>query len=194
MSDITGLKIKKETKSILDKLVEKHGGLQRDFIHKMVVYFQNTGTDPDTFIMPSAAEELKKFRDTIIGFMRKQEADYIKPTFGKMNSMMEMMVRVLEDEKQKNELNSKVEIKKEKPLSTTKQDPQNIENTMEEVRQLKNKLEAKKHELITMKTYFLEVCNSVENKSTGMQKKNIVTLDEAKFEDHFKWLKSFEIE
>ena len=76
MGDISGLKVKKE---IIDNLVKNHGGLQRDFIYKMAVFFQNTGTNPDNFLILSPAVELKKFRDTIIGFMRKQEADYIKP-------------------------------------------------------------------------------------------------------------------
>ena len=194
MSEIANLKIKKETKVIIDALVKNHGGLQRDFVHKMAVYFQSTGTNPDSFTMPSPAEELKKFRDTIIGFMRKQEADYIKPTFGKMNSMMEMMVRVLEEEKPKEKLTTKPEIKKEKKLVVPSKELEKVQDDSEEIRKLRSQLEAKKQELKTMQTYFLEICNSVEKKSTGMHKKYVVMLDEAKFDDHFKWLKSFSID
>ncbi len=193
MADISNLKVTKETKQIIDKLVDKHGGLQRDFIHKMVVYFQNTGTDPDTYIMPSPAEELKKFRDTIISFMRKQESDFIKPTFGKMQSLMEMMVRFMEEEKAAKPGNKELKAPPEKQVISPTERQELTSKESEELKRLENELDIKKQQLSTMKQYFLEVCNSVEKKSTGMQKKNVVNMDEARFQDTFKWLRTFEI-
>ena len=127
MSELKNLKITAETKEIIDSLVKNHGGLQRDFIYKMAVYFKNTGANPDSFMMPSPVEELKKFRDTIIGFMRKQEADYIKPTFGKMQSLMEMMVRLIEEEKSHAEPKVPNSLKQVKPLSTTSESSHQIQ-------------------------------------------------------------------
>ena len=193
MADISNLKVRKDTKEIIDKLVNNHGCLQRDYIHKMAVYFQNTGTNPDTYIMPSPAEELKKFRDTIISFMRKQESDFIKPTFGKMQSLMEMMVQHMEDEKPNKPLEKKPELKPAKPLLAPEESSNISVDNNEEVLKLKNDLDTKTQQLETMKKYFLEICDSVEKKSTGMQKKNIVTLDEAKFQDSYKWVKTFQL-
>ncbi len=193
MSDLKNLKITAETKEIIDSLVKNHGGLQRDFIYKMAVYFKNTGTNPDSFLMPSPVEELKKFRDTIIGFMRKQEADYIKPTFGKMQSLMEMMVRLIEEEKSHSEPKVSNVLKQNNPLVTPSESSHPIQEDSEEIRKLKNQLEIKGQELQTMKKYFLEICDSVEKKSTGMQKKNVILLDEAKFQDSYKWVRTFEI-
>ncbi|SMO90736.1 hypothetical protein SAMN06265379_1147 [Saccharicrinis carchari] len=193
MSELKNLKITAETKEIIDSLVKNHGGLQRDFIYKMAVYFKNTGTNPDSFLMPSPTEELKKFRDTIIGFMRKQEADYIKPTFGKMQSLMEMMVRLIEEEKSNTEPKVSNALKQNKSLATPSESTHQIPDDSGEIRRLKNQLEIKRQELQTMKKYFLEICDSVEKKSTGMQKKNVILLDEAKFQDSYKWVRTFEI-
>ena len=197
MPEISNLKVAKETKEIIDNLVKKHGGKQRDFLHKMVVYFQNTGTNPDTFLMPSPAEEIKKLRDSLIGFMRKQESDFIKPTFGKMNSVLEMVVHFMDDEKQKkgDDFGGVKELKPEsiKPLIVDSSVQIPKANDSKEMAKLRNELDKKKIELGQMKEYFMEVCNSVEKKSTGMNKKNVVTLDEAKFHDIFTWLKASEI-
>jgi len=43
----------------------------------MAKYFEVTGLNPKDQVILSPAEELKKFRDTIVSFMRKQENDFI---------------------------------------------------------------------------------------------------------------------
>ena len=197
MADITNLKVTKETKAIIDELVKKYGGKQRDFLHKMAVFFKNTGTNPDTFLMPSPAEEIKKLRDTLISFMRKQESDFIKPTFGKMNSVLEMVVHFMDDEKQKKgddfgiKKDLKTEVKKPLVVDSSVQTPAAIDS--QELAKLQNELEKKQAEFVEMRKHFMEVCESVEKKTTGMNKKNVVTLDEAKFHDIFSWLKATEI-
>ena len=59
-----------------------------DFLDAMAKYLEITGLNPKGQVVLSPAEELKKFRDTIVSFMRKQENDFIKPTFGKMDTLL----------------------------------------------------------------------------------------------------------
>ena len=72
-----------DTKITIARLAKKFDMSLVDFLDAMAKYFEVTGLNPKDQVILSPAEELKKFRDTIVSFMRKQENDFIKPTFGK---------------------------------------------------------------------------------------------------------------
>ena len=75
------IKVRPETKKVTSRLAKKHSLNMLDFMEAMAKYFDTTGVNPKDMQVLSQAEELKKFRETIVSFMRKQENDFIKPTF-----------------------------------------------------------------------------------------------------------------
>ena len=91
-----------ETKITIARLAKKFDMSLVDFLEAMAKYFEITGLNPKDQVILSPAEELKKFRDTIISFMRKQENDFIKPTFGKMDTLIARFVKYIEEEAPKN--------------------------------------------------------------------------------------------
>src|SRR5450759_1039376 len=96
------IKVRPETKKVTSRLAKKHSLNMLDFMEAMAQYFDTTGVNPKDQVILSPAEELKKFRDTIISFMRKQENDFIKPTFGKMDTLIARFVKYIEEEAPKN--------------------------------------------------------------------------------------------
>src|SRR5450759_1898652 len=91
-----------DTKITIVRLAKKFDMSLVDFLDAMAKYFEVTGVNPKDQVILSPAEELKKFRDTIISFMRKQENDFIKPTFGKMDTLIARFVKYIEEEAHKN--------------------------------------------------------------------------------------------
>src|SRR5674476_636221 len=98
MQKYVTISITPKSKIIIDRLADKYEMSQKDFAEAMAKYFDTTGVNPKDMQVLSPAEELKKFRDTIISFMRKQENDFIKPTFGKMDTLIARFVTYIEEE------------------------------------------------------------------------------------------------
>jgi hypothetical protein len=87
-----------ETKITIARLAKKFDMSLVDFMEAMAQYFEVTGLNPKDQVVLSPAEELKKFRDTIVSFMRKQENDFIKPTFGKMDTLIARFTDYINEE------------------------------------------------------------------------------------------------
>src|SRR5664280_2561070 len=102
MTDYASIKIKTKTKNSADRLMKKFEMNGLEFYDSVMEYFEVTGVNPKDQVILSPAEELKKFRDTIISFMRKQENDFIKPTFGKMDTLIARFIKYIEEEAPKN--------------------------------------------------------------------------------------------
>ena len=92
-----------ETKITIARLAKKFDMSLVDFLDAMAKYFEITGLNPKDQVVLSPAEELKKFRDTIVSFMRKQENDFIKPTFGKMDTLIARFTDYINEEAPKKE-------------------------------------------------------------------------------------------
>jgi hypothetical protein len=92
------IKVRPETKKVTSRLAKKHSLNMLDFMEAMAKYFDTTGVNPKDQVILSPAEELKKFRDTIVSFMRKQENDFIKPTFGKMDTLIARFTDYINEE------------------------------------------------------------------------------------------------
>src|SRR5664280_3862623 len=92
MTDYASIKIKSKTKNSADRIMKKFEMNGLEFYDSVMEYFEITGVNPKDHVILSPAEELKKFRDTIVSFMRKQENDFIKPTFGKMDTLIARFV------------------------------------------------------------------------------------------------------
>ena len=145
-----------------------------DFMEAMAKYFDTTGVNPKDQVILSPAEELKKFRDTIVSFMRKQENDFIKPTFGKMDTLIARFIKYIEEEAPKNAevagqnkmkslaLSGEI-IKEEKKGSAESETVKNDVNS-DQYKELQEKLNKSELKLKTTKEYLENILSHTENK------------------------------
>ena len=200
MQKYVTISITPKSKIIIDRLADKYEMSQKDFAEAMAKYFDTTGVNPKDMQVLSPAEELKKFRDTIISFMRKQENDFIKPTFGKMDTLIARFVTYIEEEAPKRgEVMGLNKVKslglssdlsnEEKSLSAGnekgKSDVQSEENKL--LQEKLNKVELK---LKTTKEYLKNILSHTEEKSTGLNRKPVIELPIGDINEYRKYLKT----
>jgi len=200
MQKYVTISITPKSKIIIDRLADKYEMSQKDFAEAMAKYFDTTGVNPKDIQVLSPAEELKKFRDTIISFMRKQENDFIKPTFGKMDTLIARFVTYIEEEAPKRgEVMGLNKVKslglssdlsnEEKSLSAGnekgKSDVQSEENKL--LQEKLNKVELK---LKTTKEYLENILSHTEEKSTGLNRKPVIELPIGDINEYRKYLKT----
>lgn len=79
---------KNSTRDLLAKLSDKHGRKQYEFLDQTLQFFKETGFDPKEteFELPGA--ELKKLRNSLVSFIRKQEKDILRPLASQMDEFM----------------------------------------------------------------------------------------------------------
>ncbi len=117
----TTLTVDAEYVKILRELTKEHEiGTQQEFFNAMVLYFKETGINPQAKTR-STAEELSKLRNTIISFIREQEKKKLDPIFLKMNEMFEYQRAYYKNEAiTKEDLKSLVAGKNPEPVTTPK--------------------------------------------------------------------------
>jgi hypothetical protein len=188
-----------ETKITIVRLAKKFDMSLVDFMEAMAKYFEVTGVNPKDQVILSPAEELKKFRDTIISFMRKQENDFIKPTFGKMDTLIARFIKYIEEEAPKNvdtAGQNKVKslalsggiIKEEKKGPAESEAVKNDLNS-EQYKLLREKYEVLELKYSTTKKYFENILSHTENKSTGWDKKPVIELPMGDINEYKAYLK-----
>jgi len=169
--------------------------------NKLAKYFDTTGVNPRDMQVLSPAEELKKFRDTIISFMRKQENDFIKPTFGKMDTLIARFVTYIEEEAPKrgevtglNKVKSlalSTDIsKEEKSLSAGNEIGKSDVQSEGEIKLLQEKLKKVELKLKTTKEYLENILSHTEEKSTGLNRKPVIELPIGDINEYRKYLKT----
>ena len=175
-----------ETKITIARLAKKFDMSLVDFMEAMAKYFEVTGLNPKDQVILSPAEELKKFRDTIISFMRKQENDFIKPTFGKMDTLIARFVTYIEEEAPKRgEVAGQNKVKSlalsgeistlEKKGSAVSEAVKNDVNS-EEYKELQERLNKSELKLKTTREYFENILSHTEYKITGIERKPVIDL------------------
>ena len=188
------------TKITIARLAKKFDMRLVDFMEAMTKYFEVTGVNPKDQVILSPAEELKKFRDTIVSFMRKQEKDFIKPTFGKMDTLIARFIKYIEEEAPKsgdvagqNKIKSLALsegiTKEEKKGSASSEAAKNDVSTdqYKAIQEKCNKLELK---LKTTKEYLENILSHTENKYTGMERKPVIDLPIGDINEYKKYLKT----
>jgi hypothetical protein len=199
MQKYVTISITPKSKIIIDRLADKYEMSQKDFAEAMAKYFDTTGVNPKDLQVLSPAEELKKFRDTIISFMRKQENDFIKPTFGKMDTLIARFTDYINEEAPKkgetpglNKIKSlalsgekSTEEKRVPPVSETVKNDLNSE----EYKLLKEKYDVLELKFSTTKKYFENILSHTENKSTGWDKKPVIELPMGDINEYKAYLK-----
>ncbi len=118
--------------------------------------------------------------------MRKQENDFIKPTFGKMDTLIARFIKYIEEEAPKNSdvtgqnkmkslaLSGEI-IKEEKKGSAESEAAKNDVNS-ELYKELQEKLNKSELKLKTTKGYLENILSHTENKFTGMERKPVIDL------------------
>jgi len=200
MQKYVTISITPKSKIIIDRLADKYEMSQKDFAEAMAKYFDTTGVNPKDLQVLSPAEELKKFRDTIISFMRKQENDFIKPTFGKMDTLIARFITYIDEEapkkgdtpgqnKVKSFSISSENTKEEKTGSIVNE---NLKNDVqsEECKLLQEKLNKVELKLKTTKDYLENILSHTEEKSTGLNRKPVIELPIGDINEYRKYLKT----
>ena len=193
------IKVRPETKKVTSRLAKKHSLNMLDFMEAMANYFDTTGVNPKDQVVLSPAEELKKFRDTIISFMRKQENDFIKPTFGKMDTLIARFIKYIEEEAPKNtEVAGQNKMKslalsgekttEEKRGSLVSETAKNDLNS-EEYKLLQEKLNKSELKLKTTKEYLENILSHTEYKITGIERKPVIDLPMGDINGYKKFIK-----
>ena len=189
-----------DTKITIARLAKKFDMSLVDFLDAMAKYFEVTGVNPKDQVILSPAEEIKKLRDTLVSFMRKQESDFIKPTFGKMDTLIARFIKYIEEEAPKNgdvtvqnkmkslALSSEI-INEDKKGSAVSEAVKSDVNTdqYKALQEKCNKLELK---LKTTKEYFENILSHTENKYTGMERKPVIDLPMGDINEYKKYLKT----
>jgi hypothetical protein len=200
MQKYVTISITPKSKIIIDRLADKYEMSQKDFAEAMAKYFDTTGVNPKDLQVLSPAEELKKFRDTIISFMRKQENDFIKPTFGKMDTLIARFVTYIDDEAPKRgEASGQNKAKLlltstdgsiEEKNGLSNNQGVRIEAESEDYKTLLEKCKRLELKLNTTKGYFENVLSHTEEKSTGLNRKPVIELPIGDINEYRKYLKT----
>ena len=200
MQKYVTISITPKSKIIIDRLADKYEMSQKDFAEAMAKYFDTTGVNPKDLQVLSPAEELKKFRDTIISFMRKQENDFIKPTFGKMDTLIARFVTYIDEEAPKkgdtpgqNKVKSfsiSSENSKEENAGSIVNENLKKDVQSEEYKLLQEKLNKVELKLKTTKDYLENILSHTEEKSTGLNRKPVIELPIGDINEYRKYLKT----
>ena len=195
------IKVRPETKKVTSRLAKKHSLNMLDFMEAMANYFDTTGVNPKDQVILSPAEELKKFRDTIISFMRKQENDFIKPTFGKMDTLIARFIKYIEEEAPKtgdaagqNKMKSLTlsgEIIREEKKGSAESEAAKIDVNSDLYKELQEKLIKSEMKLKTTKEYLGKILSNTEFKYTGIERKPVIDLPMGDINEYKKFIRLF---
>lgn len=188
-----------DTKITIARLAKKFDMSLVDFLDAMAKYFEVTGVNPKDQVILSPAEEIKKLRDTLVSFMRKQENDFIKPTFGKMDTLIARFTSYINEEAPKsgetpgqNKIKSlalsgekSTEEKRVPPVSETVKNDLNSE----EYKLLKEKYDVLELKFSTTKKYFENILSHTEYKTTALERKPIIELPMGDINEYKAYLK-----
>lgn len=189
-----------ETKITIARLAKKFDMSLVDFLEAMAKYFEITGLNPKEQVVLSPAEELKKFRDTIVSFMRKQENDYIKPTFGKMDTLIARFTDYINEEAPKKAeipgqnkvkslaLSGELSTAEKKGSAGSEAEKNDVHSDL--FKELQERLYKSELKLKTTKEYLENILSHTENKSTGLERKPVIDLPMGDINEYKKYLKT----
>ncbi len=87
------IKVNPATKERFEKLCERYNYPKVEMAEKIFHFMEVTGYHPDDTTVQTPGEEIKKLRNTLVSFMRKQESDILKPMVNQMDEAVQMLVR-----------------------------------------------------------------------------------------------------
>jgi len=188
-----------ETKITIARLAKKFDMSLVDFMEAMAKYFEITGLNPKDQVVLSPAEELKKLRDTLVSFMRKQENDFIKPTFGKMDTLIARFTDYINEEAPKKAdipgqnkikslaLSGEISTVEKKGSAVSEAEKKDVNS--EEYKELQERLNKSELKLKTTREYFENILSHTEYRSTGLERKPVIELPMGDINEYKKYLK-----
>lgn len=187
------LNVKPRSKVTISRLAKKHEKSLVDFVEEMANYFDKTGVNPNDLVVLSPAEELKKLRDTIIAFMRKQEKDFILPVFSRVDSLAAKFIDYIDNEAPRSSgpktTLKQTALKESIKEAVSSEAPIAASNAqIEELAKLKNEHETLLLKYNTIVKYFNNVISNVEYKTTGLNKAPVVNLNMADINGYKEYL------
>ncbi len=189
-----------ETKITIARLAKKFDMSLVDFMEAMAKYFEITGLNPKDQVVLSPAEELKKLRDTLVSFMRKQENDFIKPTFGKMDTLIARFTDYINEEAPKKAdipgqnkikslaLSGEISTVEKKGSAVSEAEKKDVNS--EEYKELQERLNKSELKLKTTREYLENILSHTENKATHFERKPVIELSMGEINDYKKYLKT----
>jgi hypothetical protein len=165
------------------------------FLDSVMQFMKKTGVNPKDFEVLSPAEEIKKLRDTLVSFLRKQEKDFILPVFGQMEALMVRFMQYIEEEAPKIAGEKKISTFKkedflEKKNKSAEDEKIKIETSNSDNSDLSNELERERLKIQSMKEYMNKMLDNIEIKSTGLTKKPVLELPMAELSSIKEFVKS----
>jgi hypothetical protein len=194
------IKVRPETKKVTSRLAKKHSLNMLDFMEAMAQYFDTTGENPKDQVILSPSEEIKKLRDTLVSFMRKQENDFIKPTFGKMDTLIARFIKYIEEEAPKSgDVAGQIKIKslalsgeifQEEKKGHVENEAVKSDVISDKYKELQEKLIKSELKLKTTREYLENILSHTEYKITGIDRKPVIDLPMGDINEYKKYLKT----
>lgn len=100
MEEYVNIKVKPDTKKAFIELCKKYERKQVMFAEQVFNYMKITGYDPADTEQVTPAEEIKKLRNTVVSFMRKQESEILKPMVGKVDEAISVLAQFIREERE----------------------------------------------------------------------------------------------
>ncbi|MEM6768058.1 MAG: BfmA/BtgA family mobilization protein [Bacteroidota bacterium] len=120
MADLVIIKGKRTSRTLLGELANQHHLKQYEFLDYALVFFKQTGHDPREAEISSPAEELKKLRNTLVSFIRRQEKDILLPMMDRVEETLKLQVKHIQNSGSSIHSSSKVVPSKAPPRKSAK--------------------------------------------------------------------------
>jgi hypothetical protein len=198
MKKYESINVKPQTKKTIDRLAKKHEKSLVDFTEDMASYFDKTGVNPNDLQILSPAEELKKFRDTIIAFLRKQEKEFILPVFSRVDTLAIRLIKYIDEEAPKKSekatnlsgtIIKDLAEKEKKADDITSLKISEKEQPGEDYRKLKIEYDSLNLKYDVLKEYFTKIMNNTEFKTTSLTPKPVIELPKAQINEFKAYVK-----
>ena len=93
---ITTIKVTQKHRELIGKAASRHDRPLGEFVHQCVLFVHKHRYNPYDLKDMSIADEFKKLRDSLVGFIRQQEKDHIVPMHNAVNDMTRQLVSTVD--------------------------------------------------------------------------------------------------
>jgi len=171
MEKYANVKVLTSSKKDFEEMLERFGKHNKRYgyqlFQQMIGYFQKTGHDPaEEFESPAA--EVKKLRNTLVSFIRKQEKDYIVPLNDKMDHLIKVTAAATAAPNNVQQMPKMDKATVSKKLETPSDDGDEIGALKKRIAELEEERAELMEKQASMIKLYRKIGNSLEKTSTGM--------------------------
>lgn len=95
MEKYTSLRVRKSTHEVLSKEAKKIDLSLIEYLDSMIFYFEKTGQDPRE--ITNIPDDVKKLKNQLISFIRKQEKEKLNPALAELAILLQSFKEYLEE-------------------------------------------------------------------------------------------------